>query len=201
MRRNSQNSELIPFDPEIERTYRRRRNFFREIAVAFYLKTLEALHQEFVAESAPQEEDKPSVIPTPPFIMPKLSTHSMPSAAYIPQGFTLPGTVTGNFEIKPAFISLVERNQFGGSAKEDPHAHIRVFCDYCSTIKQNGVTQDQIREMMFPFSLRDRAREWITDLDKEALGIEDWNGLALAFYQKYYPPEKTNMLRSQITSF
>ncbi|KAL9227812.1 hypothetical protein vseg_003461 [Gypsophila vaccaria] len=55
--------------------------------------------------------------------------------------------------------------------------------------------------MLFPFSLRDRAREWITDLDKEAAEITDWNSLALAFYQKYYPPECTNQLRSQITSF
>ncbi|KAL9244313.1 hypothetical protein vseg_018100 [Gypsophila vaccaria] len=55
--------------------------------------------------------------------------------------------------------------------------------------------------MLFPFSLRDCTRDWITDHDKEAAEITDWNSLALAFYQKYYPPERTNHLRSQITSF
>ncbi|KAK9756628.1 hypothetical protein RND81_01G110400 [Saponaria officinalis] len=55
--------------------------------------------------------------------------------------------------------------------------------------------------MFFPFSPRDRKREWITDLNKEALGIVDWNSLVLAFYQKYFPPEKMNLLRSQIQSF
>ncbi|KAL9232290.1 hypothetical protein vseg_007416 [Gypsophila vaccaria] len=55
--------------------------------------------------------------------------------------------------------------------------------------------------MLFPFFLRDRAREWITDLDKEAAEITDWNSLALAFYQKYYPPERTSHFTSQITIF
>ena len=36
-------------------------------------------------------------------------------------------TVTGNLEIRPAFINLAERNQLGEGAKEEPHAHIRTF--------------------------------------------------------------------------
>ncbi|KAL9228065.1 hypothetical protein vseg_003681 [Gypsophila vaccaria] len=124
--------------------------------------------------------------------MPKLSAHSIPNVASIPLGFTMPKTIQGNFEIKPAFLNLVERNQFRGNATEDPGRHMQMSTDYCSIIKQAGITQDQIREMLFPFYLRDRAREWITGLDKEAVKITDWNSLALAFYQKYYPPERTN---------
>ncbi|XP_074271148.1 uncharacterized protein LOC141595074 [Silene latifolia] len=45
------------------------------------------------------------------------------------------------------------------------------------------------------------AAEWLRDLDTEAHGIKDWNSLALAFYKRYFPPQKTNALRSQITSF
>ncbi|KAL9241004.1 hypothetical protein vseg_015164 [Gypsophila vaccaria] len=133
--------------------------------------------------------------------MPKLSAHSLLNAACIPSGFIMPETIEGNFVIEPAFLNLIERNQFGGNITEDPTRHIRIFTDYCSIIKQTGITQDQIRKMFFPFSLRDRAREWIADLDQKAAGITDWNSLALAFYQKYYRPERTNRMRSQITGF
>ncbi|KAL9239004.1 hypothetical protein vseg_013363 [Gypsophila vaccaria] len=131
----------------------------------------------------------------------KLSAHSLPDDGSIPSGFAMPETIQGNFEIKPTFQNLVEQNLFGGNATEDPCCHMQMFTDYCSTIKQAGITQNKIREMLFPFSLREPAREWITNLNKEAAGITDWNSLAFKFYQKYYPPERTNHLRSQITSF
>ncbi|KAL9247462.1 hypothetical protein vseg_020892 [Gypsophila vaccaria] len=133
--------------------------------------------------------------------MPKLSTHSMPNVASIPSGFTMPETVQGNFEIKPAFLNLVEINQLRGNATEDPTRHIQMFTNYCSTIKQTGITQDQIHKILFPFTLWDRAREWITNLDQKAAEITYWNSLSLAFYQKYYSPERTNRLSSPITSF
>jgi len=125
----------------------------------------------------------------------------MPDAKAIPSGFTLPETLVKDFEVKPALLSLVERNMFSGLPKEDPHKHIRIFCDYCSTVKHAGITQSQLRMILFPFSLDGDARDWITDLDKETLGINTWDKLALAFYQKYYPTEKTSRLRTQITSF
>ena len=53
-------------------------------------------------------------------------------------------------------------------------------------------------EMLFPFSLRDKVKLWVNSLDKEALGITNWDTLALAFYRKYFPPEKTARLRSEI---
>ncbi|XP_074301504.1 uncharacterized protein LOC141632898 [Silene latifolia] len=56
-------------------------------------------------------------------------------------------------------------------------------------------------EVLFPFSLTNNAREWLTDLDREAAGITDWTTLALAFYKKYFPPQRTNALRAQITNF
>jgi len=56
--------------------------------------------------------------------MPKLYTFSMPYGEAIPNGFEMPETAPGVFEIKPAFLNLIERNQFGGGANEDPHRHI-----------------------------------------------------------------------------
>ncbi|XP_074271389.1 uncharacterized protein LOC141595327 [Silene latifolia] len=76
------------------------------------------------------------------------------------------------------------------------------FVNYCCSVPLTaGVTQEQVKQTLFPFSLRDDAAEWLRDLDMEAHGVTDWNSLALAFYKRYFPPQKTNALRSQITSF
>ncbi|KAK9714009.1 hypothetical protein RND81_06G065300 [Saponaria officinalis] len=92
----------------------------------------------------------------------------------IPKGFNLPTTANGAFEIRPAFINLVERSQFEGSTLEDPSKHLSTFADYCSTLPPvTGVSADKIKELLFPFSLSDSAREWITDLDKTAVEITD----------------------------
>ncbi|XP_021842404.2 uncharacterized protein [Spinacia oleracea] len=77
---------------------------------------------------------------------------------------------------------MIERHQFGGEAGEDPNLYIQSFIQYCSTIKQMGLTPEQTMEILFPFSLSGK------------------ESLALAFYVKYFPPEKTARLRSQIIS-
>ncbi|KAL9232943.1 hypothetical protein vseg_008001 [Gypsophila vaccaria] len=67
--------------------------------------------------------------------MQNLFTNSMPNAESIPSGFTMAETIRGNFEIKRAFLNLVQKNQFGGNSTEDRGRHMQMFTDYCSTIK------------------------------------------------------------------
>ncbi|XP_074314260.1 uncharacterized protein LOC141649469 [Silene latifolia] len=135
--------------------------------------------------------------------MPNIASHSEPTAEYIPKGFKLSTDEDGNtFDIRPSYINLVERNLYREVPGEDPRKHMERFADYCSSIPTSkGVTQDKIKEVLFLFSLTDNAREWLTDLDREAAGITDWTTLALAFYKKYFPPQRTNALRAQITNF
>ncbi|XP_074278001.1 uncharacterized protein LOC141601606 [Silene latifolia] len=141
---------------------------------------------------------------TPDFatIMPTIYDHSQPKVQDIPQGFSLPVPTQGTFDIRPSHISLVERNLFGGLPDEDPGKHMEIFTDYCCSISvPAGVTQDEVKETLFLYSLKDSAREWYRYLDKVAAGVTNWTSLALAFYKRYYPPVKTNALRSQITNF
>jgi len=63
------------------------------------------------------------------------------------------------------------------------------------------VTQDEVKAVLFLYSLKDDARDWYRYLDKVAAGVTDWTSLALAFYKRYIPPAKTNDLRGQITNF
>ncbi|XP_074278000.1 uncharacterized protein LOC141601605 [Silene latifolia] len=134
--------------------------------------------------------------------MPTIYDHSQPKVQDIPQGFSLPDPTQGTFDIRPSHISLVEGNLFGGLPDEDPVNHMEILTDYCCSISvPAGVPQDEVKETLFLYSLKDYAREWYRYLDKVAVGVTNWTSLALAFYKRYYPPVKTNALRSQITIF
>ncbi|KAJ9167352.1 hypothetical protein P3X46_022013 [Hevea brasiliensis] len=80
-----------------------------------------------------------------------------------------------NFELKPALCQMVQQSQFGGNPSESPHVHLAHFLEISDMLKINGVSDDAIRLRLFPFSLKDRAREWLHSLppDDESL-YEAW---------------------------
>ena len=104
-----------------------------------------------------------------------------------------------NFELNPSLISFVEREQFGGHPSENPNAHLRKFLVKCDTIKLNGVSTDAISLRLFPFSLRDRASDWLRN--EKPNSFSTWEILFKSFLSKYFPPSKTTKLRTEITSF
>ena len=105
-----------------------------------------------------------------------------------------------NFELKPSFIQLIQNNaQFGGLPTEDSNQHITNFLELCDTIKINGVSEDEIRRRLFPFSLRDKARMWLQSQPKDSFAT--WEELARALSKKYFPPSKTAKCRNDIMTF
>jgi len=82
---------------------------------------------------------------------------------------------------------------------ENPNNHIASFLEKCHTIKMNGVSNDAIRLRLFPFSLKDKAKYWLLNLN--ANSFTTWDGLSKAFLCKYFPPGKTAKLWNDITSF
>ena len=93
----------------------------------------------------------------------------------------------------------MEHDQFGDHPSDNPNVHLRKFLTKCDTIKLNGVSTDAIRLRLFPFSLRNRASDWLQN--EEPNSFTTWEALSKAFPSKYFLPGKTAKLRTDITSF
>ncbi|KAL9230604.1 hypothetical protein vseg_005937 [Gypsophila vaccaria] len=176
MPRSSRSSEPLSYDPEPEKTFHRCRAFFREILASAGLQTLESLHEEFAAEQLSFEEDIPIVpiITPPPFsIMPMLQDALRPIQARIPMGSTMPDITAQNYKVDAGLIRCFQESQFGGAHNEDPAEHILNSVDIFNIITHEDTELKQLREIIFPFSLRDKAKKWLNTLNGAARGITD----------------------------
>jgi hypothetical protein len=102
-----------------------------------------------------------------------------------------------SFEIKTSTICMVQHSPFTG--KEDSNLHLQAFIQLCQTFNMDGVTQDQMRARLFPFSLLGKALQWFHSQPAET--VQNWNALMRAFMKEYYSPGKTQSLRNKIATF
>ncbi|MEJ3702580.1 hypothetical protein, partial [Pseudomonas aeruginosa] len=91
--------------------------------------------------------------------------------------------------LRSALIFMVQQNQYGGLAIEDPNEHLLHFLEISNTVKVNGVSDDSIRMRLFPFSLKDKAKQWYQTL--VAGSVASWEDLAHKFLYKFFPPGVT----------
>jgi len=61
------------------------------------------------------------------------------------------------------------------------------------------VPAEKVKLMIFPFSLRDKARIWFKSLPKES--IATWKEMEKKILTKYFPPAKSAKFRGYITTF
>jgi hypothetical protein len=95
------------------------------------------------------------------------------------------------FEIKTSTIRMVQHSPFTG--KEDSNLQLQVFNQLCQTFNMAGVTQDQMRARLFPFSLLGKALQWFHSQPAEM--VQNWNALMRA------SPGKTQSLCNKIATF
>ena len=63
----------------------------------------------------------------------------------------------------------------------------------------NGVDHNVIKLKLFPFSIRDKARNWFNNLMSGP--IDTWGALMVVFLTKIFPPQLTSQFRAAITQF
>jgi hypothetical protein len=103
------------------------------------------------------------------------------------------------YEIKPALLNLVMKEQFSGVSTDDATTHLNNFVELCEMQKYKDVDGDIIKLKLFPFSLRGRAKDWLLSLPRNS--IDFWVKCKDAFIRKYYPPAKIISLRNEIMKF
>ena len=77
--------------------------------------------------------------------------------------------------------------------------HLTNFIEVCDTVKYNGVTKKALRLRLFPLSLGDKAKHWLTSQPLDS--ITSWNDLVQKFLTKFFPPTKITQLVQEIKTF
>ena len=105
-----------------------------------------------------------------------------------------------NFKLMTDVIQLMQNTcQFGGGRVEDLNDYIKIFLEICKMKKHNRISFDAIRLILFPFSIKDKAKIWFYSLPKET--IATWDEMVLALLAKYLLLAKVVKLQSDIMTF
>ena len=122
-----------------------------------------------------QDRDKPQVeqngqnyrnSTTTPFVQPDnphmlLEEFALPPIV-VQSTIRRPPIQANNFELKRVTLKMLHNIQFHGLPSENLNAHLTSFIEVYDTVKYNGVTEEALRLWLFPLSLSDRAKHWLT---------------------------------------
>ncbi|KAL1127062.1 hypothetical protein V6Z11_A13G153800 [Gossypium hirsutum] len=126
--------------------------------------------------------------------------YAKPSLTGTESSIVRPAVAANTFELKPNTIQMIQQFvQFNGLQDKDPNAHLANFLELCDTFKINGVSDDAICLRLFPFSLRNKAKQWLNSLPRKS--ITTWEQMTEKFLLKNFPPAKIAKLCNDISSF
>ncbi|KAD7478924.1 hypothetical protein E3N88_02060 [Mikania micrantha] len=120
---------------------------------------------------------------------PALTTNSSPVVTPVRQG--------RSFEVRPAVLSSLPT--FHGRATEEPYQHLQEFEQFCQVTGGQGFSADEVKLILFPFTLKDRAKEWFSTLP--AASIYTWEEMQQQFLSEFYTMKKTTEARAAIRNF
>ncbi|KAK8676074.1 hypothetical protein V6N13_034128 [Hibiscus sabdariffa] len=113
---------------------------------------------------------------------------------------TMPEFEAEHFELKLVMFNMLNTlGQFSGAPTENARQHLKSFLEICNSFKIHGVSNDVLKLKLFPYSLRDKAKTWLNNLQLGSL--QSWTQLCRSFLAKFSYTNMTDHLRNQITSF
>ncbi|KAI5351513.1 hypothetical protein L3X38_004404 [Prunus dulcis] len=120
----------------------------------------------------------------------------IPTIPASPSSILLP-TAARNYELKSSHLNMLP--SFYGLPNEDPLTHIKDIFNVVSSFPLTGVTEEQLRMRVFPYTLKDKAKYWLNSLKPGSLMT--WGAIQKKFLEKYFSTQKTDMLRDKILLF
>jgi hypothetical protein len=120
-----------------------------------------------------------------------------PTAVSTHSCIVLPPINATHYDLKPHVIQMLP--SFYGLDHENPYSHFKKFRSITATTKFQNFSEESVNLRLFPFSLHDRATEWLDSLAPRS--ITSWKELLKQFYHKFYPMSRVNDARKEISSF
>ncbi|XP_042460351.1 uncharacterized protein LOC122043846 [Zingiber officinale] len=165
--------KLFELDPEIERTFR---------ALRIQEKASEGSENILSHSDIPMADHNRT-----------MKELAAPDEAFKYSCITYPN-LAGDFELRSGLIHLLPK--FQGLSGEDPNRHLHEFHVVCSTMKPQGISEEDIKLRAFPFSLTGVAKDWLYYLPPGY--ITSWIDMKKAFLEKYFPASRTATIRKSI---
>jgi hypothetical protein len=132
----------------------------------------------------------------PPLVRRPMKSFFSPQILNQPSCINFQPIVHSSYDLSP-LLNLSPH--YKGTPIENPYWHIREIVDLCKTQNVQGLTQDEIRLILFPFSLKENAKIWYYSL--AAGSIHTWDEMTTKFLKKFFPAHKTRQLRREILTF
>ena len=108
-----------------------------------------------------------------------------------------PNVAARSFELKLSVLNYLPT--FYELENENSYNHQNDFHAVCQTFKYENFSDDDVKLILFPFSLKDRARSWLNTLP--ANSITSWEQMIRKFFNKYFSVHKTNVICREILEF
>lgn len=108
-------------------------------------------------------------------------------------------TINAEMPIPWHYIEAVQKSKFYGKLNENPHKHLTAFAKLVSAFHIRGVSNEQLKCMLFPHSLADLADQWFTKLPLEER--DTWDKVCTKFADKFFTTARVIKMRADIQSF
>ena len=86
-----------------------------------------------------------------------------------------------NFSIPVQLLGQLPK--YSGSSMEDPNVHLREFLDICKLQSIHHLSQEGLRLLLFPFTLKDDAKRWLYSLPAGI--ITTWDEMTRKFLKQF----------------
>ncbi|KAM1476367.1 hypothetical protein ACFXTO_038361 [Malus domestica] len=102
---------------------------------------------------------------------------------------------TDEFELKSSLLHHIAK--YHGLSMEDPNKHLKEFEVVCSSMTPVNVDGNILKMKAFPFSLMDKAKDWLYELAPGT--VTSWESMKRAFLEKFFPTSRIILLRKKIS--
>ncbi|KAM2479423.1 hypothetical protein PS1_003162 [Malus domestica] len=102
---------------------------------------------------------------------------------------------TDEFELKSSLLHHIPK--YHGLSMEDPNKHLKKFEVVCSSMTPVNVDGNILKMKAFPFSLMDKAKDWLYELAPGT--VTSCESMKRAFLEKFFPTSRIILLRKKIS--